>query len=96
MNNDTIYELTEPGTFIGLRSPPNALESFFVAEVKLKDAAEDDLIDKYGHSILKGENYLEVRYLAKIDGKIGKNVKYRYTRNYSDVAYVDAFIKRYY
>ena len=88
LNHDTIYELAEPGTFIGLRSPSNALESFFVAEVKSKDAAGDDLIDKYGHSILKGENYLEVSYLEKIDGKIGKNVKYRYPRNYSDVVYL--------
>ena len=74
LNHDTIYELAEPGTFIGPRSPSNALESFFVAEVKSKNAADDDLIDKYGHSILKDENYLEVSYLEKIDGKIGKNV----------------------
>ena len=38
--------------------------------------------------ILYWENYLEVSYLKKIDGKIGKNVKYRYPRNYSDVAYL--------
>ena len=33
LNQDTLYELVEPGTYIGLRSPPNTLELFFIAEV---------------------------------------------------------------
>ena len=30
LNQDTIFELVEPGTFVGIRSPPNAIEPFFI------------------------------------------------------------------
>ena len=86
LNNDTIYELAEPGTFIG-RSPPNAFKHFFCCRVKSKDIAKDDLIDKYGQCILGGESYLEVIYLQKINGKTGKSVKYEYRRNGDNVYY---------
>ena len=33
LNQDTIFELVEPGTFVGIWSPPNTIEPFFIAEV---------------------------------------------------------------
>ena len=32
LNQDTVFELVEPGTFVGMRSPHNATEPFFIAE----------------------------------------------------------------
>ena len=48
-----------------MRSPPNAIESFFVAEVMDKGIAENNMIDQNGHTVMSGELYLEVCYLQK-------------------------------
>ena len=64
-----LYELVEPGTYTGLRSPPNALEPFFIAEVNDKGIASKHLIDSCGHSILQGEKYTQVFYLQKLNQK---------------------------
>ena len=29
LNHDTVFEFLEPGTYVGMRSPTNAIESFF-------------------------------------------------------------------
>ena len=34
LNNDTVFELVEPETYVGMRSPRNAIQSFFIAEVQ--------------------------------------------------------------
>ena len=36
----TVFKLQEPGTFVGLHSPPNAIESFFIAQILSKGLAE--------------------------------------------------------
>ena len=59
LNQDTAFELVEPGIFVEMRSPPNAIESFFVAEVVDKGIAENNKINENGHTILFGELYLE-------------------------------------
>ena len=69
LNQTTLYELVEPGTYIGLRSPSNALQPFFIAEVNDKGIANKHLIDSCGHSILQGEKYAEVFYLQKLNQK---------------------------
>ena len=48
-----------------MRSPPNAIESFFVGEVMDKGIAENNMINQNGHTIMSGELYLEVCYLQK-------------------------------
>ena len=75
-NHDVIFELAEPGTFIGLRSPSNSIEQFFLAEVMIKDPADENIEDKYGHCILAGEPYFEVTYLQQVSGMVGRKVKY--------------------
>ena len=40
LHQDTVFELLEPGTFVGLRNPSNAIEPFFIAEVISKGFAE--------------------------------------------------------
>ena len=60
---DTIFELTEPGTYVRLRSPLNSIEQFFIAEVINKAIASEDITDPYGHCIVAGESFLEVMYL---------------------------------
>ena len=76
MHQYTIFELTEPGTYVGLRSPPNSIEQFFIAEVINKAIASEDITDTYGHYIVAGESFLEVMYLQQVASKIGKRVKY--------------------
>ena len=61
----TVFELVEPGIFVGMRSPTNAIESFFVGEVMDKGIAENNMINQNGHTIMSGELYLEVCYLQK-------------------------------
>ena len=62
----------EPGTFIGLRSPPNAIEPFFIAQILSKRLAEKKKIYYFGHSVFAGEMYAEVIYLQKsLEKKIG-------------------------
>ena len=43
LNRDTVFELVDPGTFVGVRSPPNAIELFlfFIVEVLEKGTATD-------------------------------------------------------
>ena len=71
---DSIYELVEPGTFVGLRSPSNSVEPFFVAEILNKNIATDAMMDDFGHAILAGEKYAEIIYLDSDIGK--KKIKY--------------------
>ena len=36
-NHFTVFELVRPGTYVGMRSPTNAIESFFfIVEVQIK------------------------------------------------------------
>ena len=36
-NHFTVFELVKPGTYVGMRSPTNAIESFFfIVEVQIK------------------------------------------------------------
>ena len=69
MNQDTIFELVEPGTFVGIQSPPNAIEPFFIVEVFHRGVAQENLFDSNGHSIVSGEHYAEVGYLQKNNEK---------------------------
>ena len=70
LHNDTVFELAEQGAFIGLRSQPNSIEQFSVAEVIAKDTATENSHDKYGHCILAGEYYLEIKYLQQVNGNL--------------------------
>ena len=47
-----MFELVEPGNFIERCSPPNALETFFIAEILSKAIADYDMCDKNGYFIL--------------------------------------------
>ena len=62
LNQDTIFELVEPGTFVGISSPPNAIEPFFIVEVFHRGVAQENLFDSNGHSIVSGKDYAEVGY----------------------------------
>ena len=82
LNQDTVFELVEPGIIVGTRSPPTAIESFFVAEVMDKGNAENNMIDENGHTIMSAELYLEVCYLQKEAQKkkvCNTNIKRSYT-----------------
>ena len=62
LNEDTVFELVEPGTFVGMRSPCNAIEPFFIVQVVSKGTAPETISDVNGHTILCGEQYAEVCY----------------------------------
>ena len=38
LHSDTVFELLDPGIYVGLRTPENALETFYIAEVIQKGA----------------------------------------------------------
>ena len=69
LNHDTVFELVEPGTFVGMRNPHNAIEPIFIVEVVSKGNATEAISDVSGHTILCGEQYVEVCYLQKRDEK---------------------------
>ena len=69
LNHDTMFELVKPGTYAGMRSPTNATESFFIAEVQNKGIAKENLNDKNGHHILSGEQYLDIVSLHQKEQK---------------------------
>ena len=52
LNHDTIFELVNPGTSVGIRSPPNAIEPFFIVEVFNKGVAQEGMSGANGHYIL--------------------------------------------
>ena len=62
----TVFEIIEPGTFIRMKSPPNTIEPFFIAEILWKGTAKEDLHNENGHIFLEGEIYAEINYLEKI------------------------------
>ena len=62
----TVFEIIEPGTFIRMKSPPNTIEPFFIAEILWKGTAKEDLHNENGHILLEGEIYAEINYLEKI------------------------------
>ena len=63
LNQDTIFELVNPGAYVGLKSPPNANEPFFIIKVFRKGITKEALSGANSHSILSDEQYAEVRYL---------------------------------
>ena len=83
LNTDSIYKLVEPGTFVGLRSPSNSIEPFFVAEILNKNIATDAMMDDFGHAILAGEKYAEIIYLDSDIRK--KKIKYKQPRRIKQI-----------
>ena len=59
IEKETLFSLIYPNTFIGLLSS-NSRESFYVVKVVSKGVAEENLSDKYGHTVLAGEEYVSV------------------------------------
>ena len=60
------------GNIIALYSPPNSMELFYLCKVLDFGIANENLIDKYNHVILKGNKYLKCQYFTKISEKKGK------------------------
>ena len=69
VEKDTLFSY--PNTFIGLQSPPNSLESFYVVKVLSKGLDEHDISDQFGHTVLAGEQYVSgyYPYLTLFEGK---------------------------
>ena len=61
-----MFEIIEPATFMRMKSPLNAIEPFFIAEILQKGTAEEGLCDENGHTIFESEMYAETNYLEKI------------------------------
>ena len=84
LNHHTMFELVELGTYVDMRSPTNAIESFFIAEVQNKGIARENLNDENGSHILFGEQSLEIVYLQKKEQKKTK-VKYHHPKKYKPI-----------
>ena len=79
MKTSMIYEVVEVGKFVGLLSSRNSSELFYLAEVEEKGIAKEDIQDWAGHHVLKGEEYMRVRYLELQSAKKDK-VVYKYSK----------------
>ena len=75
LDTNTVAELVQPGTFIAVRSPSNAIECFFLCEVIETDIAKCTMSDDGGHIVVKGERYAKVLYLQK-KSESKKHAKY--------------------
>ena len=53
-----MFEVMQPGSYIGLRSPPTSLKLCFAVKVISKDVALEYIIESSGHGILANENYV--------------------------------------
>ena len=60
------YEFATIGSYITLPSHARGFEAFYLVEVVGKGIAQDDIIDKHGHSIAAGEMYIEGAYYEKV------------------------------
>ena len=60
----TIYDMVQ--MFVALHSFSNSSELFYVCKVLKCGIAEDNMLDNSGHSIKKGQKYLECYYLEKV------------------------------
>ena len=75
-----IFEVVEPGTYIGVRSDPSSIEMFFVAQVCSKEVSDDYKEDAFGHKISKNEPYFVVRYLERTEEKKTK-IKFKLSKS---------------
>ena len=73
LNLEIVYELVDPGVFIGVRSEPSSIEPFYIAEVVEKSTTKDFIEDERGHIIARGDHYAVV-YLEK-KGEQGRGIK---------------------
>ena len=64
IDKDMLYEIIEPGTYIGLRTP-SSLELFYLFRVISKDVAPEHMVDRRGHGVTNGEKYITGIYLEK-------------------------------
>ena len=71
-----IFEMVEPGTFVGLRSHSESYEEFFIVEIVYKSIAKDIEKDSHGHIIAKGDPFFCVNYLEKSAKSTVTTVKY--------------------
>ena len=49
LDPNTVFEIVDVGDYVGLRTPKNAIEQFYIAEMLGKGIAENNLKDQYGH-----------------------------------------------
>ena len=70
-----MFELVEPRTFVGMKSPHNTTEPFFIVEAVSKGTAAEAISEVNGHTILCSEQYVEVCYLQKQDEKRNSSKK---------------------
>ena len=80
----TVAELVQPCTYVGVRTPPSSLESFFLCEVIETGVASEFVEDAFGHIVEEGEWYAKVSYLQKYDEN-QRYVKYERSRKQREV-----------
>ena len=80
-----MLQFVAEGSFVGIYSSENSIESFYIVKVIEKSVAEEDICDLYGHAIQKGVDFLKCNYLEKtkensdyISYKVHKKVVYIY------------------
>ena len=64
--HDAIYDMVQEDTFVTMYSLSNSSELFYVCKVLKCGTAEDSMLDNSGHSIKKGQKYLQCYHLEKV------------------------------
>ena len=54
------YEFVESCSYSIIPCAPTLFDPFIVCKVKKKDGASSDIIDFYGHTVIKGDKYVQV------------------------------------
>ena len=86
IQESTLFKLIRPGSFVALRSPPNSVEPYYIAEVQEKGMAIENLRDNFGHCIVQGEQFATIRYLDRGSESLKKGtVKFQRQRKDADV-----------
>ena len=65
MRYQCVVDAVEPGSYIALYCSPESFEMFYLCHVKAIEAASDDIVDDYNHTIRKGTKYLKYKCLEE-------------------------------
>ena len=60
------FDFVSVDSFVGLNPPSNALELFYLVKITNENVSTDNLLDKHGHSIARGQQYFTGTYYEKI------------------------------
>ena len=81
LKSDNVFEFIEPDTYISMASE-DYREPLYFAKVIEKNVANDEIHDRFGHTIFPEERYIKAKYLRSIRSKKQNYKQYSIMENY--------------